>query len=116
MITRVVHCSQGVPHTLPARGALGTRRCPAERLGHSRIWVPCCNAVCHTRRVDQGCPVPHDPNHGRSQCHMPTRLASHIAARQVQVQVATTWLVFGQPLKQESERHVGGADEELKLW
>jgi hypothetical protein len=32
------------------------------------------------------------------------------------VKVATTWLVFGQPLKQESERHVGRADEELKLW
>jgi hypothetical protein len=47
---------------------------------------------------------------------MPTRLAPHIAARQVQVKVAATLLVFGQPLNQESERHVGGADEELKLW
>jgi hypothetical protein len=46
---------------------------------------------------------------------MPTGLASHIAARQVQVKVATTWLVFDQALNQESERHVGGADEELKL-
>jgi hypothetical protein len=46
---------------------------------------------------------------------MPTCLAPHIAARQVQVKVAAAWRVFSQPLKQESERHVGGADEKLKL-
>ena len=47
---------------------------------------------------------------------MPTCLAPHIAGRQVQVKVAATWLIFGQPLNQESERHVGRADEKLKLW